>query len=108
LLPTETTARRSTPQELEAIVVRTLTWRLVPFLFLLYIVAYLDRINLGFAAGNDRTDEALFERIQIDAWTVHLGPGPTRAAFVVPDVESLRRVLEMFANVTSPVTQEAQ
>ena len=30
--------------------VRTLTWRLVPFLFLLYIVAYLDRINLGFAA----------------------------------------------------------
>jgi sugar phosphate permease len=27
----------------------TLTWRLVPFLFLLYIVAYLDRINLGFA-----------------------------------------------------------
>jgi ACS family tartrate transporter-like MFS transporter len=31
-------------------VVRTLTWRLVPFLFLLYTVAYLDRINLGFAA----------------------------------------------------------
>lgn len=30
--------------------VRTLTLRLVPFLFLLYIVAYLDRINLGFAA----------------------------------------------------------
>ncbi len=50
MLPTETTARRSTPQDLEAIVVRTLTWRLVPFLFLLYIVAYLDRINLGFAA----------------------------------------------------------
>jgi len=32
------------------VVVRILTWRLVPFLFLLYIVAYLDRINLGFAA----------------------------------------------------------
>ena len=30
--------------------VRRLTWRLVPFLFLLYIVAYLDRINVGFAA----------------------------------------------------------
>ena len=27
-----------------------MTWRLVPFLFLLYIVAYLDRINVGFAA----------------------------------------------------------
>jgi ACS family tartrate transporter-like MFS transporter len=35
---------------LEAGVVRTLTWRLIPFLFLLYIVAYLDRINVGFAA----------------------------------------------------------
>ena len=27
-----------------------LRWRLMPFLFLLYVVAYLDRINLGFAA----------------------------------------------------------
>ena len=35
---------------IEDVVVRTLTWRLVTFLFLLYIVAYLDRINLGFAA----------------------------------------------------------
>ena len=25
------------------------TWRLVPFLFLCYIVAYLDRVNVGFA-----------------------------------------------------------
>ncbi len=36
--------------EFDAAVIRTLTWRLVPFLFLLYIIAYLDRINLGFAA----------------------------------------------------------
>jgi len=36
--------------EMETTVVRRLTWRLVPFLFLLYIVAYLDRINVGFAA----------------------------------------------------------
>ncbi len=35
---------------IEAVVVRKLTWRLIPFLFLLYIVAYLDRINVGFAA----------------------------------------------------------
>ena len=38
-----------TGYEIEAAVVRRLTWRLVPFLFLLYIVAYLDRINVGFA-----------------------------------------------------------
>ena len=31
-------------------VVAKLTRRLLPFLFLLYIVAYLDRINVGFAA----------------------------------------------------------
>jgi MFS transporter, ACS family, tartrate transporter len=35
---------------MEKAVVRKLTLRLVPFLFLLYIVAYLDRINVGFAA----------------------------------------------------------
>jgi len=34
----------------EAALVSKLTRRLVPFLFLLYIVAYLDRINVGFAA----------------------------------------------------------
>jgi D-galactonate transporter len=36
--------------QLGASVTRKLTWRIVPFLFLLYIVAYLDRINVGFAA----------------------------------------------------------
>ena len=35
---------------MEEAVVRRLTWRLVPFLFLLYIVAYLDRSNVAFAA----------------------------------------------------------
>jgi ACS family tartrate transporter-like MFS transporter len=35
---------------LETNVVAILTRRLVPFLFVLYIVAYLDRINVGFAA----------------------------------------------------------
>jgi ACS family tartrate transporter-like MFS transporter len=29
---------------------RKLRWHLLPFLFLLYVVAYLDRINVGFAA----------------------------------------------------------
>ena len=50
MLPTSPAAQTSGRDEIEAVVVRTLTWRLVPFLFLLYTVAYLDRINLGFAA----------------------------------------------------------
>lgn len=36
--------------DFEASVVSLLTRRLLPFLFLLYIVAYLDRMNVGFAA----------------------------------------------------------
>jgi ACS family tartrate transporter-like MFS transporter len=34
----------------EAAVVRKVMWRLLPFLCLLYFVAYLDRVNVGFAA----------------------------------------------------------
>src|SRR6476620_10388824 len=33
-----------------AVVLRKVRRRLIPFLFLLYIVSYLDRINVGFAA----------------------------------------------------------
>jgi MFS family permease len=36
--------------DVSAAVISKLTWKLVPFLFLLYMVAYLDRINVGFAA----------------------------------------------------------
>lgn len=43
------------PSDLEPVVVRKLLWRLLPFLFLLYIVNYLDRINVGFAALQMRT-----------------------------------------------------
>ena len=41
---------------LERRVVRRVTLRLIPFLFLLYIVAYLDRINVGFAALQMNTE----------------------------------------------------
>ena len=34
----------------EATTVSKVTWRLIPFLLLLYIVAWLDRVNVGFAA----------------------------------------------------------
>ncbi len=37
------------PAPTESAVVAKLTRRLIPFLFLLYIVAYVDRINVGFA-----------------------------------------------------------
>jgi len=49
--------------QLERRVVHRLTWRLVPFLFLLYIVAYLDRINVGFAALQMREQLGLTDAV---------------------------------------------
>lgn len=37
-------------QAIEASTVRAVSWRLLPFLMLAYLLAYLDRVNLGFAA----------------------------------------------------------
>src|ERR1700689_4069305 len=39
------------PGDIEAATMSKVTWRLVPFLMLCYFVAYLDRVNLGFAGG---------------------------------------------------------
>ncbi len=48
--PDTDSSRNISHPDLEPIVIARLTRRLVPFLFVLYIVAYLDRINVGFAA----------------------------------------------------------
>ena len=34
----------------EAAIVRKITWRIIPFVFILYIISYLDRANIGYAA----------------------------------------------------------
>jgi len=60
------------------------------------LLAACEGRNFMFAVGDDRTDEDLFERMPDGAWTVHVGPGPTRAAFVVRDFETVREVLQMF------------
>src|SRR6266566_5210204 len=60
------------------------------------ILAGYSQPDFLFAAGDDRTDEDLFERLRDGAWTVHVGPGATRAAFMVRDLESLRSLLETF------------
>ena len=54
---------RSAPDRLEAAVVSRLMWRLMPFLFLLYIVAYLDRINVGFGILQMRGQLGLTDRV---------------------------------------------
>ena len=44
---------------LEQTTIRKVTWRLIPFLMLLYFVAFLDRINIGFAALTMNKDVGL-------------------------------------------------
>ena len=56
--PTAASAR-----ELEKKTVARLLWRLLPFLFLLYIVAFLDRINVGFAKLGMQTQLGFNENI---------------------------------------------
>jgi MFS transporter, ACS family, tartrate transporter len=34
---------------ISAVTLRKITWRIIPFLFILYIIAWLDRVNVGFA-----------------------------------------------------------
>ena len=34
----------------ERAIVRKITWRILPFVFVLYIISYLDRANIGYAA----------------------------------------------------------
>src|SRR5664279_4580324 len=36
--------------EIETSTIRAISWRLIPFLVLAYFLAYLDRVNLDFAA----------------------------------------------------------
>lgn len=48
---------------MQARVIRKVTWRLIPFLMLLYLVAFLDRINVGFAALTMNKDIGLTSRM---------------------------------------------
>ena len=44
------------PSDIESATMRKVTWRLVPFLMLCYFIAYLDRVNVGFAGATMRAD----------------------------------------------------
>jgi MFS transporter, ACS family, tartrate transporter len=48
-LPNSMAPTISPTEELSAVTLRKITWRLIPFLFVLYVIAWLDRVNVGFA-----------------------------------------------------------
>ncbi len=49
--------------EFEARTYARVTWRLIPFLFICYIFAYIDRVNVGFAALQMRQDLNLSDAV---------------------------------------------
>jgi len=42
--------QKSAELKLEATTMRRVSWRLMPFLLLAYLICYIDRVNVGFAA----------------------------------------------------------
>jgi sugar phosphate permease len=46
-----------------AAIYRRITWRLIPYIFILYILAYLDRVNVGFAALEMKHDLHLSDTV---------------------------------------------
>ena len=44
---------------LEKRVMRKISWRIIPFIMLLYFIAFLDRVNVGFAAIHMNEDVGL-------------------------------------------------
>ncbi|MDQ7915576.1 MFS transporter [Pseudomonas sp. 102515] len=51
------------PATREQAVIRKVTWRIIPFVFLLYIVSYLDRANIGYAALQMNAELALSSEV---------------------------------------------
>jgi ACS family tartrate transporter-like MFS transporter len=74
---------------LEQRAIRKITWRLIPFLMLLYFVAFLDRINVGFAALTMNKDVGLTSHMfGLGAGIFFLG----YFAFEVPSTVILHKV----------------
>src|SRR4029078_10476718 len=51
--------------EIERTTMARATWRLLPFLLLLYIISWLDRVNVGFAKLEMNTDLGLSETMSV-------------------------------------------
>ncbi|MCE4573839.1 MFS transporter [Caballeronia sp. CLC5] len=55
-LPGAALTNEAAPSARVSAIYRRITWRLIPFLFVCYVAAYLDRINIGFAQIQMRND----------------------------------------------------
>ena len=70
------------PDPIAESALRKVRWRLIPFLFLLYVIAYLDRVNVGFAAIDMNRD------LGFSALVYGLGSGIFFFSYAVLEVPS--------------------
>ena len=56
-----------------------------------------EELDFVFVAGDDETDEDVFEAAPAGSWTIRVGLGPTRAVYSVRDPGELRSLLERMA-----------
>jgi ACS family tartrate transporter-like MFS transporter len=66
----------------EAVVMRRVFWRLMPFLLAAYLIAYIDRVNVGFAALQ------MNKAVGIDPKTYGLGAGIFFIGYFILEVPS--------------------
>jgi MFS family permease len=67
---------------LEAATMRRVSWRLMPFLLLAYLIAYIDRVNVGFAALQ------MNKAVGLDPKTYGLGAGIFFIGYFIFEVPS--------------------
>jgi MFS family permease len=69
-------------QSLEVTTMRRVSWRLMPFLLLAYLICYIDRVNVGFAALQ------MNKAVGIDTKTYGLGAGIFFVGYFILEVPS--------------------
>src|SRR4249919_3431360 len=72
----------SPEQQLEAATMRRVSWRLMPFLLAAYLIAYIDRVNVGFAALQ------MNKAVGLDPKTYGLGAGIFFIGYFILEVPS--------------------
>src|SRR5947209_743697 len=72
----------SADSTLEATTMRRVSWRLMPFLLLAYLICYIDRVNVGFAALQ------MNKAVGIDPKTYGLGAGIFFVGYFILEVPS--------------------
>ena len=72
----------SPEQQLEAATMRRVSWRLMPFLLAAYLIAYIDRVNVGFAALQ------MNKAVGLDPKTYGLGAGIFFIGYFIFEVPS--------------------